>query len=243
MYLSKNKVPTIEMIFVGLPKTLGNDQAKNPLDQEWTSSIFKEPVCKPVFASKTNLSGDQQADLKHHGGPEKAIFTYPSEHYIYWQKTLNQSNILPGGMGENFSTINLLESHVAIGDIFQVGKAIIQVSQPRQPCWKPARRYRTKELAILLQNSGRTGWYYRVLEEGWIEAGQSVQLIDRVTPEWTIAQCNDVMHRDRENFKRVADLAATETLASNWKATLQKRLENRKAEDIERRVYGPNKKY
>ncbi len=240
MHVPKETIATLDSIFVGLPKTLGDATAKKPIDREWTTAIFKERVNDPIYVGKTNLTGDQQADLKHHGGPEKAIFTYPSEHYLYWQEKLNQSTITQGGMGENFSTIHMFEKDVAIGDTFEIGEAIIQVSQPRQPCWKPARRYRTKELAVLLQNSGRTGWYYRVLREGWIEAGQSLKLIERAAPEWTVEKCNEVMHRDRENFEQIAKLFEVKTLATNWQATLQKRLENKKAESIERRVYGPN---
>ena len=230
----------VQTIFVGKTQTLGQDYAEQPMDRKWTTAIFKKPVQEPIFLGITNLAGDQQADLKHHGGPEKAIFSYPSEHYLHLQKDLNHSTIQIGGMGENFSTIHMLEKDVAIGDIFKIGNAIIQVSQPRQPCWKPARRHRIKKLAILLQDEGRTGWYYRVIEEGVIEMGQSLQLLERVTPEWTVEKCNEIMHLDRENFERAAELSEVQTLAINWRTTLQNRVLYKKAEDIERRVYGSN---
>lgn len=240
MPLSNKNQAIVDSIFVGVTKTLGDATAKMPLDREWTTAIFKEPVDEPIYLGETNLSGDEQADLIHHGGRDKAVFSYPSEHYLYWQEKLNNTTITQGGMGENFSTINLSEATVAIGDIFQVGEAIIQVSQPRQPCWKPARRHRTKELAVLIQNLGRTGWYYRVLQEGWVAAGQPLTLIERRTPEWTIEKCNDVMHHDQVNFERIAQLVEIDTLADSWKTTLQNRLATKKVEAIEKRVYGPN---
>lgn len=234
------KPPTIEDIFVGRPKELGSDDAAQPMDRSWRTSIFKEPVSTPVLLTKINLDGDEQADLKHHGGPEKAVFCYPAEHYPIWRKELSNQDIQLGGMGENFSTANLLETDVAIGDIFEVGEAVIQVSQPRQPCWKPARRYRTKDLALLLQNTGRTGWYFRVLQEGYVEKGQKLRLIERPHPEWTIDRCNYIMHIDRENFAEAAVLGEVKELAVNWKKTLVNRVNTRSVEDISNRVFGPN---
>ncbi|GKV67277.1 molybdenum cofactor sulfurase [Sporosarcina sp. NCCP-2331] len=234
------KSPTVETLFAGRPKVFGAAGAEQPMDREWSTSIFKEPVSVPIWLTQTNLTGDEQADLRHHGGSEKAVFSYPSEHYSVWQKELGNQDIKPGGMGENFSTARLLETDIAIGDTFAIGEAIIQVSQPRQPCWKPARRFRVKELALLLQNTGRTGWYYRVVQEGYIEAGQTLRLLERPHPEWTIDRCNFIMHIDRENFEEAATLAGVHELAVNWKTTLGKRVDSRRMEDISNRVYGPN---
>lgn len=240
MNIFAEQKPLLEKIFVGVPKVIGTLNAEQPMEREWRTSIFKEETDERLFLAETNLSGDKQADLKHHGGPEKAVFSYPSEHYHYWQQELSPFEIQPGGMGENFSTFGMLESDVAIGDVFEIGETVIQVSQPRQPCWKPARRFRTKEFAILSQNTGRTGWYYRVLQEGFVQAGQSLKLVARYTPEWTIEQCNQVMHVDRYNFEKAALLAEVSELAINWRTTLSKRVENREVEDIFNRVYGSN---
>lgn len=242
MNICKKNITVAQAIFTGKPEIIGSVDAEHPMDREWRTSIFKQKTDGPVFLGKTNLSGDEQADLKHHGGPEKAVFAYPSEHYAVWQEKLGNPDIRPGGMGENFSTVNLLEQDVAIGDVFEIGGAVIQVSQPRQPCWKPARRFRTKELALMLQNTGRTGWYFRVLQEGDIEAGQTLELVERLYPQWTIAECNRIMHIDRENFEEAAELASIEELAVNWRNTLGKRAETRVVEDITNRVYGPNEK-
>src|SRR5690606_3030507 len=127
-----------------------------------------------------------------------------------------------------------------IGDTFQVGEAIVQVSQPRQPCWKPARRFKIKELALLIQNSGKTGWYFRVLQEGYVQAGDTSQLLERPCPEWTIAGCNEIMHVDKKNIEAAQKLASCKWLAPNWQATLMKRVEKNEESDLRKRVIGPN---
>lgn len=230
----------LDHLFVGKPVTLGEKDAKHPMDREWTSSIFKKPADEALWLSENNLAGDAQADLKHHGGPEKAVFCYPSEHYLYWQKEFPEKGMVPGGMGENFSIAGQTESAVAIGDIYEVGGAIIQVSQPRQPCWKPARRFGIKPLSLLIQRSGRTGWYYRVLQEGYVEPGNTLEMTDRPYAKWTIETCNEVMHEDRHNLKLAEELAQCDSLAVNWKNTLRRRVEKGHPEDIQNRVVGPN---
>lgn len=230
----------LKKVFVGLPQKIGVKDAKNPMEREWESGIFKQPIHGPVLLTKTGLVGDGQADKENHGGPEKAVFVYPFEHYEYWQRELNTTEIGPGAMGENFLLGNLDEEIVCIGDTFQVGDAVVQVSQPRQPCWKPARRFKIKNLALLIQNSGRTGWYFRVLQEGNIQGGQKLSLIDRPYPKWTIAKCNEVMHGASPNQEQLRELAQCELLAQNWRNTLNKRIESGEAPEIRKRVIGPN---
>lgn len=230
----------LSKIFVGLPKLIGTKNAEHPMDREWETAIFKKAVSEPVWVGKLTLDGDGQADLKHHGGAEKAVFSYPAEHYQYWHKEHGLSDMLAGGMGENFSTEHMTEQDISIGDTFEIGGAVIQVSQPRQPCWKPARRFRQKNLALLIQDTGRTGWYYRVLQEGMVEEGQTFKLIERPSPKWTIEACNHVMHVEKDNMKRAAELAACEYLAINWQTTLLNRVEKDEHPVLSKRVYGPN---
>lgn len=230
----------VNQIFTGRPKTVGSNEAASLMDREWTSAIFKEPAEEPVWAGKTGLAGDDQADKENHGGPEKAIFAYPLEHYEFWQKEHGVANISAGGMGENFSMGNVSEGQISIGDTFQIGEAIIQVSQPRQPCWKPARRFKVKTLALLIQNTGRTGWYFRVLQEGFVEAGQSFTLLDRPYPQWTIQKCNEVLHSKNPDYKDMEKLSQCELLTPKMRNTLAARLEKRELPDISKRVYGPN---
>ncbi|MBI0578713.1 MOSC domain-containing protein [Neobacillus cucumis] len=231
----------LKKIFVGMPKTVGENDASSPMEREWTSAIFKEPVQGPVWVGKTKLNGDGQFDQEHHGGPEKAVFAYSIENYAYWQNELGYSQIAPGGMGENFLVEIGTEETISIGDTFQIGEAVVQVSQPRQPCWKPARRFKVKTLALLIQNTGRTGWYFRVLKEGLVEAGQSFTLIERPYPQWTISRCNEVIHAKQQNFADLRELAQCELLAPGLRATLEKRIDAQiSTVDIHSRVYGPN---
>ncbi|WP_449538547.1 MOSC domain-containing protein [Ferdinandcohnia sp. Marseille-Q9671] len=234
------KQPYIEKLFIGKPKTVGNPNATKLMDKEWTSGIFKEPVQHPVWLSKVQLEGDGQADLKNHGGPEKAVLAYTAGHYQKWQSELGNDQIEPGAMGENFSVVGLDETNVCIGDIYEIGEATVQVSQPRQPCWKPARRFKILDFALRIQKCGRTGWYFRVLQEGSVEEDVQVTLIKRPYPEWTIARCNEIMHERKNDLEAAGQLAACEYLASSWKETLTKRLDG-ESKSIENRVYGPNK--
>jgi MOSC domain-containing protein YiiM len=230
----------MKSVFAGHPKTVGSKEAANPMEREWTSAIFKEPVHGSIWVGKTGLTGDSQGDLENHGGPEKAVFAYSSEHYTYWQKELGISDIVAGGMGENFFIENLTETSVSIGDTFEIGEAIVQVSQPRQPCWKPARRFQTKNLALLIQNTGRTGWYFRVLKKGYVEEGQSFKLIDRPYPQWTIEQCNNILHAKIQNIEEMKKLSECELLAPKMRTTLEARIMTRETPNIKSRVYGPN---
>ncbi|MGG3468729.1 MOSC domain-containing protein [Neobacillus pocheonensis] len=230
----------LKSIFVGLPKTVGNKEAADLMDREWTSAIFKEPVQGPIFVGKTKINGDCQGDLEHHGGPEKAVLGYSLDNYTYWQGELGYTQIIPGGMGENFSMANIDEESIAIGDTFQIGETVVQVSQPRQPCWKPARRFKIKNLALLMQNTGKTGWYFRVLQEGVVEEGQTFTLVDRLYPQWTISKCNQILHGKEQNFAEMRELAHCELLAPGMRDTLEKRVEKGEAPDIRSRVFGPN---
>ena len=144
-----------------------------------------------------------------------------------------------GAFGENFAVRNQTESDVCIGDVFQIGEVKVQVSQPRQPCWKPARRWKVKDLGLQLQQQGMTGWYLRVLKEGEIQAGDALQLIERPFPQWTVATCNDVMHNQKHDLELSARLASCELLAPNWRDTLSKRIKGEE-KGIRNRVIGPN---
>jgi MOSC domain-containing protein YiiM len=212
---------------VGLPRTLGNPAATEPFEQEWTSAIYKDPVAGPVYLSGTNLVGDKQADLKNHGGYDKAVNAYPLEHYAFWQAELDLTSIPHGGFGENFTTRGLVEDAVFIGDIYQVGSALVQVSQPRQPCWKLARRWQIKDLAPRVIEAGRTGWYFRVLQEGTVEAGNPVQLVERQQSTWSITEANNVMYHRKLDHDAPRALANCPTLSMAWREALLQRASDR----------------
>jgi MOSC domain-containing protein YiiM len=152
------------------------------------SGIAKAPVMAPVLLRRVGFQGDEQGDTVRHGGPEKAVHHYPFEHYAPWKSEFGPLALLdqPGAFGENVSTTGLTEADVAIGDIFRLGHALVQVSQGRQPCWKLNERFADIRMARRVQVTGRTGWYYRVLEEGIVSPGDGLTLVERTNDYWTI---------------------------------------------------------
>jgi MOSC domain-containing protein YiiM len=215
--------PRLLSIQVGKPQTLGRHDAADPMDREWTTGFFKQPARGPVWLGRANVDGDGQADLENHGGPDKAVNVYPAEHYPLWTSELGLDSLPFGGFGENFTTAGLTESTVAIGDVFAIGDAVVQISQPRQPCWKLARRWRIKDLAARVIQTGRTGWYVRVLQEGTVAAGMTVRLIERPHPDWTVAAANEVMHHRRHDRDAARALAACPSLSASWRKSLERR--------------------
>ena len=190
----------------------------------WQSGIFKHPVNGRVFAGFTNLEGNGQADLKNHGGRDKAIHMYPLEHYAYWRDVAGFVQMRDGIYGENLTTLGLNEHTTCLGDIYSIGGCVLQVSQPRVPCWKPARKVGVPGLAAIVLATGRTGWYMRVLTEGQLGAGDDISLLERPRPQWTIQACNEVMHHQRANVEAASMLAAVPELAQSWASTLRQRL-------------------
>ncbi len=205
------------------------------------SGFRKSPVSGPVRLGRTNLEGDAQADLRNHGGPDKAVCVYPLEHYPYWDERLGR-RLGVGAFGENFSTEGLLEPGVCVGDVFRAGGpgrgALVQVSQPRQPCFKLAARHGVKELALWVQETGLTGFYFRVLGEGEVAAGDGIFLVDRPAPAATLAEANRLMHRDKADVAAIERLLAVPELSANWRRNFEKRLSGR-AENAAPRLEGP----
>jgi MOSC domain-containing protein YiiM len=207
-------------IQVGRPRRLGVEGAEDPMDRPWVSGFCKEPATGPVALRWTNLDGDEQADLVNHGGVDKAVCCYPAVHYDAWRRELDRPEAAFGAFGENFTIDGLAEVDVCIGDVWKVGSAVVQVSQPRQPCWKLARRWRIKTLTYRVQQTGRTGWYVRVLAEGVVAPGAPITLDERPCPGWTVARANHLMHIDSSDLSAVAELAALPPLSASWKSAL-----------------------
>lgn len=207
----------IAQLSVGLPAPLPYR------DGVVSSGFVKMPVNGTLLLGEEGLQGDGQADRKYHGGPEKAVCVYPGEHYPYWQERLAHS-LGTAAFGENFTTGGLTEEMVCIGDIFKVGKATVQVSQPRQPCFKLAARHGIPQLTLWVQETGLTGWYFRVLEPGEVHAGAQLSLVSRSGDAVTLQEANRVMHRDRQDHVAVERLLAQRGLSHSWRATFEKRL-------------------
>lgn len=192
-------------------------------DKPWTTGFYKEPVLGNIWLGYEGLKGDQQADRRYHGGSEKAVCVYASEHYPYWQEKLGDLSLPNGAFGENFTVSGLLEPEVCIGDTFQIGDALVQVSQPRQPCWKLARRWQVKDLTVQVERTGYTGFYFRVLRHGAVGAGTEFVLKERPFPQWSIAQANEIMHHRRGDKEAARSLAECPLLSSSWKDSLWNR--------------------
>jgi len=225
MHCSPASSSTLCSIQVGTPQSYGFDDAVDAHDQPWTTGFFKTGIEGRVFADKTNLAGDGQADLKNHGGVDKAVLAYSADHYSKWRQELDKPDLPHGAFGENLTIAGLNEASVCIGDIFRIGMVTFEVSQPRQPCWKLARRWRMHELTALVVGNGRSGWYLRVLEPGWIEAGMPVALMERPSPDWPIARANDILHHRKTDLRLTLELANVPRLANSWVSELHERAE------------------
>lgn len=206
------KAAKLKEVFVGRPAPLGRGNV--------SSGFVKHSVSGALGVTSLGLPGDEQADLRVHGGPDMAVYVYPSEHYGAWRAEFPEHSVLwrRGGLGENFSMEGWDESEICIGDTVRLGGALFQVTRPRKPCFKLALRFDDLRLPRRLVETGRCGWYFRVLEEGTIAPGDAAQVIDRRNPAWTIKRVNDVSIGPSPNLDELAELAAIPELATNWRA-------------------------
>lgn len=141
------------------------------------TSIFKQPVVEPVPVYADHLAGDGQADLQVHGGPDKAVYAYPYEHYAFWQQYIASDKLVMGAFGENLTTVGLLENQVRVGDCYQIGTAVLMAIQPRRPCVKLSIRLEDEQLVRRFEQAGRSGIYFRVQQQGMLQAGDSITLV------------------------------------------------------------------
>jgi MOSC domain-containing protein YiiM len=209
--------PRLVSIQVSPPKVYGRPDADDWMDQPWQTGFYKEAMQGPRWLALTNLAGDGQADLVNHGGPDKAVLVYAALHYPGWREQFDRLDLPHGAFGENFTIDGPTEDTVSIGDVYRLGTALVQVSQPRQPCWKLARRWRIKELPALVERTGRTGWYLRVLEEGEVEPGQPLTLQERPHPDWTVSRASRTMRSRTRDRAAASELAGIEDLAASWR--------------------------
>lgn len=191
-----------------------------PLGPEGVPSAFvKVPVSGAVRVGPLGFDGDEQADQSVHGGPEKAVYFYPAEHYPRWAADVprHAPTLVPGGFGENLTVSMLDEETVCIGDTFTVGTAQMQVTQPRQPCFKLGLRFGDNSLGKIMMQTGRTGWYARVLKGGHVQAGDEVVTVARPNPTWTVARFNRFALSQRDNRADLSELVVLDGLARGWR--------------------------
>lgn len=205
---------TIQSLNIGLPKQ------ERFYGRELLTGICKVPVSGPLLLRRLGFEGDGVGDLNHHGGPDKAVCVYSTDHYPYWQETMGMK--LPvAAFGENLSVANLREEDICIGDIFELGTALVQVSQPRQPCKTLAARYGRDDLIRLVVDSGYTGFYLRVLKEGQVEKGSTLILKESDTRRISVAFANQTYHRDNKNCDAIKKILKVPALSGSWQRSFQ----------------------
>lgn len=222
---------TVSAMNVGEIVALGPQQAP--------TGIFKRGISGPWLIESDGLVGDHQGDRKNHGGLEKAIHQYPADSYAAWRSEYPaMSAVLDtvAAFGENLCLPQMTEANVCVGDVYRVGDVVLQVSQGRQPCWKLNLKFDRPDMAWLVQKTGRTGWYYRVIESGAIEAGSEMALVERPHPEWTIARLNDVIASRSLVRDELSEMATLRHLSVSWRNLAQRRLESRAVESWTRRL-------
>jgi MOSC domain-containing protein YiiM len=167
---------------VGLPKTV------TLMRRSVRTGFFKQPVRGAIPLSRLGLEGDGQADPRYHGGPGKAVYLYPFEHYAYWSAALSRTDLTPGAFGENFTTEGLLETEIRIDDVLAIGSATLQVTQPRTPCAKLGLRMGSLRFVRTFAAAGRPGFYLSVVEDGYVEAGDAITRVATDAKRPTVAE-------------------------------------------------------
>lgn len=211
--------PRTVAVLVGRPATHTSERGN-----EVRTAIRKSVVDGPVAVRSINIDGDEQADLRVHGGLDKAVLAYSADHGATWSE-VDVALAAPGAFGENLHVAGLTEADVCIGDRWSVGTSVLEVSQPRQPCWKLNDRWGRDDLVQRIEANGRSGWYLRVLQEGVLGAGDRWELLERPQPAWSVARVHSVMHHRVDDLDAARDLDAVAELSASWRRSLQKRVQ------------------
>ncbi|HEX9544880.1 MAG TPA: MOSC domain-containing protein [Pyrinomonadaceae bacterium] len=204
---------------VGLPRIV-----------EWNgdpvaTGIFKEPVPGPVTLRTLNLDGDRQADLSVHGGVSKAVYVYPGEHYEFWKKELPAMRLPYGMFGENFTTEGLSEDSVHVGDRFRIGKAEVMATEPRLPCYKLGIKFGRADIIRKFLQSRRTGFYFAVLQEGAVRAGDEIELISRDANNIAISDITRLYAFEKDDLATLRRAVKLEALSQSWRGYFQKQIQ------------------
>jgi MOSC domain-containing protein YiiM len=212
-------VMQVVSVNVGLPKEVAWE------GRTVMTGIFKESVEGRVAVGRLNLEGDRQADLTVHGGPEKAIYAYPAEYYHFWREQFPEMDLPWGMFGENLTVEGLLDETVHIGDRFQVGSAQVVVTQPRVPCYKLGLKFGRDDILQRFLQSGLTGFYFAVLKEGEVAAGDQITLLQRDEHQVKVADITRLYSEDKYNLNLLRKVVAVEVLAEVWREYFQQRLD------------------
>ncbi|QKF92153.1 MOSC domain-containing protein [Campylobacter sp. CCUG 57310] len=215
----------VKALLIGEVKTYGDANSNDALNKIWQSAIFKTATEGEIYADKFGFHGDEVADKRHHGGVEKAIFANSYENYPVWSEFLGFANLPFGAMGENLTISGLHENDVFIGDVHKIGSLVLEVSQPRKPCFKLSKRWMNAGVAKEIFRSGLSGWYYRVLEAGSCKAGDSVDMVFRDSDSMSVADVNRVFYSPKENAHLIDKFMNLKALSAGWQDDMKRRIE------------------
>jgi MOSC domain-containing protein YiiM len=203
---------------VGLPRIVESN------GEPVATGIFKEPKQGPVRLRTLNLDGDRQADLRVHGGVSKAVYGYPVEHYEFWKRELPNMDLPFGMFGENFTTEGMLEDALNVGDRFRIGEAELMVTEPRLPCYKLGIKFGRTDIIRRFLQSRRTGFYFAVVKEGEVEAGNEIELLSRDINEITIADITRLYAFEKDDLETLRRAVKLEALSDSWREYFQKQI-------------------
>ncbi|MFM4910042.1 MOSC domain-containing protein [Aeromonas dhakensis] len=210
------------------------------------SAIHKQATTIPLWCGANGLAGDEQCDQRHHGGPDRALHYYPADHYPWWHNWQTALGLAaprtpwqPAAFGENLSGVGLTEMQACIGDVYRLGEALIQISQPRSPCFKLNQRFGYGQMSQVMQLSGRCGWLLRVLEEGMVMPQERLELVGRPYPELTVKRTADILFNQLRNEADLLLLLENPALSPNWRKHAADWLEHGTIADWQRRLLGP----
>ena len=207
---------TIDAICTGKPV---------PFNGAEKSAFAKQPVSRPLRITSKGIEGDEQADRKHHGGPDMAVHLYPRDHHDFWHGALMGHELLdqPGAFGSNLSVADIAETQVHIGDRFRLGTALLEISQPRQPCWKIEHRFQRKGMVAIIIETGKSGWYFRVLEDGVATAGDKLERVEMGHENWSVQRAFLTLFSPHSSIEDLAELARLECLSADHRSRAHKR--------------------
>ena len=219
--MEKNETWDVLAVLVGKPSELNDGKGHSV-----QSAINKTVVNHAIYLTETNFEGDQQADTKNHGGKDKAVLAYSYDHYPFWEKRLGKPFEF-GAFGENLTLTGLSETNLHIGDQFQLDEAIIQVSQPRQPCFKLAFKHGFKAMPLWVEETGKSGIYFRVLKGGEVSPRPRLMLLEKGKGTLSLQEINEILFSITPDFEKWQEVADQEGLASSLRAHLLKKISSK----------------
>ena len=217
--MKPNSRSQLDSIQIGKPRSYSQTNPRSNKIEDWTTSFYKTPVKQWVNVTGDGLAGDEQADKKNHGGVDKAVLAYSADHFKYWQNQLGVPSIAAGAFGENLTVSGLDESNVCLGDRFSINDVLLEVSQPRQPCWKLARHWHLQELPKLVVKTGYCGWYCRVIKNGRFKLETPIVRVTNPHPQWSVRRAHQVSHQSPVNTDELNELLSLAVLSTAWKTS------------------------